>query len=145
MTLLSTLANSTFQGYTGSKGYTGSIGYTGSQGQTGPISFKTISVEEPQADENIPVFHTKDALSVTKLVSYVSGNNAQVTFSIVFTTPPSSNTTEIVVGGTIINSNDGIKQINSFNNSTIPANSFVSIITTDSNLLANWLNVTLEF
>lgn len=117
----------------------------GTQGPAGSASPKAISLQLPQSNEKIALFHTASEITFTKITSLVVGNSPSVTFSIRYGDNFSDTGTEVVTGGiTVTNTTTGL-ETTSFNNATVGAGNFVWITTSALSGTVNQLHVTLEF
>jgi hypothetical protein len=109
---------------------------------------KSITVEDPAADEDISMFFTTVAITVTQLSAVITGTTS-VTYTIRHHTDRSNAGNEVVTGGTAVSSastgdTTGIITT-SFNDETIPVDSFVWIETTALTDTPDSLNVTIEY
>lgn len=122
---------------------TGDKGDTGNTGATGSMGPKSVSLLAPTNAENITLFYTSSALTVSKISSAIRGGTS-VTFTIRYGTNRSDTGTEVVTGGTVANSTAGL-YTTSFNNASIPASRWVWLVTTAVSGVVNELAVSLEF
>lgn len=119
-------------GQTGSQGFIGAtgVGATGFIGATGPaVGVKSITIENPTASEDISWFFATDAITITELIFVITGTTS-VTTTVRHHTDRSNAGNEVVTGGTVANSTTTGNVVTSFNDATIPANSFVWVETT---------------
>ena len=117
------------------------VGPTGATGPTGP---RNISITSPGASENIALFYTTNALTISKIIHVIRGGTS-VTFTIRYNSSRAATGTEVVTGGTVANNTTTGGTITSFNNATIAAGSWVWLETTAVSGTVNELAVTLEF
>ena len=118
----------------------GPQGATGATGNTGP---RNIAILAPTASENITLFFTTQALTISKIAHVIRGGTS-VTFTVRHASTRSATGTEVVTGGTVASSTTGAT-ITSFNNASIPANSWVWITTSAVSGTVNELSVSVEF
>lgn len=118
----------------------GPQGATGATGNTGP---RNIAILAPTASENITLFFTTQALTISKIAHVIRGGTS-VTFTIRHASTRSAAGTEVVTGGTVANSTTGAT-VTSFNSASIPANSWVWVTTSAVAGTVNELSVSVEF
>jgi hypothetical protein len=106
---------------------------------------KAVTVESPGASEDITMFFTDDAITITQLNAIVRGTTPSVTWTIRHATDRSATGNEVVTGGTATTSQTTGSEVTSFNDATIPAGSWVWLETTAQTGTVNELNVTLEY
>lgn len=94
-----------------------------------PIMSKSISIETPTASDDISLFYTDEAITITKIVFVITGSTS-VTTTIRHGTDRSATGTEVVTGGTVASSTTTGNVVTSFNDATIVADSFVWLETT---------------
>ena len=136
--------NSSVVGYTGSTGYTGSAstagGYTGSSGTT----LKSITIYEPTSTENITLFFTTVALTLSKVAAVLTGSNSpSINYSIKSGSDRSSASETNVNSTTVTSTTTGTNA--TIADSTISANSWVWLETSAASGTVSSLTVTLEF
>jgi hypothetical protein len=113
-----------------------------------PSLAKSITIEDPAADEDISMFFTTAAITVTQLSAVITGTTS-VTYTIRHHTDRSNAGNEVVTSGTAVSSastgdTTGIITT-SFDDETIPADSFVWLKTTALTDTPDSLNVTIEY
>lgn len=92
---------------------------------------KSISVQSPTSTENATVFFTDVAITITKMACVLRGSaTPSVTWSVRHSTDRSATGNEVVTSGTTTTSTTTGSVVTSFNDATIPANSFVWFTTT---------------
>ena len=134
----------------------GTIRYTGSDFEgyhssswlslTKPTLSKSISVEYPTDSENISMFFTPVAITVTEMRAVVSGTLPSVTWTIKHhTNNKSSSGNEVVTSGTITTSTTTGSDVTSFDDATITTDSFVWFETTTQSGTVDELHVTLIY
>lgn len=109
-----------------------------------PNLIKGITVENPTSSENITMFFTDTAITISQITSLVQGTTPSVTFSIQHGADRSSGT-EVVTGGITETSTTTGTQTTSFDDATIPANSWVWITTNASSGTVTELSVSIEY
>jgi hypothetical protein len=128
-------------------GLTGAIaGVSSVNGLTGAVKIgRSISVYAPTTTDNITMFYTTNALTLSNIESVIRGTGTGVTFSIKYGTDRSASGTEVVTNGiNCTNTTNGLSTT-SFNNATISASSFVWMTIAGVSGNPNELSVTLEF
>jgi hypothetical protein len=113
------------QGVVGFVGSQGVVGFVGSQGSPAP---KSVSIINPTSNENIVLFYTPIAITISALWTALRGSTPSVTFTIRHASTRSAAGTELVTGGSTVTSTAGAT-ITSFNNASISAGSWVWITT----------------
>lgn len=111
---------------------------------------KHITVESPSNSEDITLFFTDEALIITKIVAVLTGSSSpSLTWTLRFHSDRSNAGTEIVTGGTTIDSNGGGtstgQSITSFNNASISANNWVWFKTTAQSGTVNKIHITIFY
>lgn len=92
---------------------------------------KSFSLESPTATENKSLFFTDVAITVNKMVAVLVGSaTPSVTWTIRHATDRSLTGNEVVTSGTTTTSTSTGSVITTFNDDTIPANSFIWFETT---------------
>lgn len=109
-----------------------------------PIMSKSVTVESPTAAEDISLFYTDDAITITKIV-FVIVWSTSVTTTIRHHTDRSNTGNEVVTGWTTANSTTTGNVVTSFNDPTVPADSFVWLETTALSGTPTSLNVTIFY
>lgn len=109
-----------------------------------PIMSKSITVESPTASEDISMFYTDDAITITKIVFVITGSTS-VTTTIRHHTDRNNAGNEVVTGGTVVNSTTTGNVVTSFNDATVPADSFIWLETTALSGTPTSVNVTIFY
>ena len=140
-------------GFTGSKGDTGfdgSVGFTGSKGDTGftgsqgSSAPKSISIMDPTSAEDITLFYTDVAITMTAVEAVLRGSGGQsVTLILRHATDRSAAGTGIIASTAVTNITTG--QAITVTSGSIPANSFVWLETTALAGTVNELHVSVFF
>lgn len=110
--------------------------------------FKGVTIERPNASEDISFFFTDDAITVVQLVVVLvpaGGPTPNLTWTLRFDTDRSAAGTEIIVGGTTTSSQTTGDVITTFSNANIPANSFVWFETTAKTGNIDNFNITIRY
>ena len=91
---------------------------------------KSASITNPTATEDVTMFYTVDAITISQITSIVRGTTPSVTFTLRHNTDRSAAGTEVVTGGiTTTNTTTGVVTT-TFNSASIPANSWIWLETT---------------
>jgi len=111
---------------------------------------KHVTIENPTNSEDITLFFTDEALVITKLAAVLSGSSTpSLTWTIRFSSDRSLTGTEVVTGGTVIDSSGGGTStgqiITSFNNASITANSWVWLKTTAQSGTTDKIHITIFY
>jgi len=122
------------------------LGWTGDFTQN-PVEFsKSVAVESPTSSEDISLFFTPDAITVSKMVAVLVGSSSpSVTWTIRHSTDRSATGNEVVTSGTTTTSVTSGSVVTSFNDATIPANSFVWLETTAQSGTVSSINISLIY
>jgi hypothetical protein len=92
---------------------------------------KSLIIENPGSNENISIFYTDVSITINKMVGVLVGSGGpSVTWSVKHSPDRSSVGNEVVTGGTTTTNVTTGDVITTFNDATIPANSFVWFTTT---------------
>lgn len=107
---------------------------------------KAVTIESPTATEDITLFFTDDAITVTQLNAVLRGSSTpSVTWTIRHSTDRNATGNEVVTSGTTTTSTTTGSVVTSFNDATIPADSWVWLETSASSGSVDELNVVVEF
>jgi hypothetical protein len=133
---------SSFNGSTGAV-----VGVSSVNGQTGAVKVgRSLSVYAPTTSDNITMFYTTNALTLTNIESVLRGSAGPgVTFSVRYGTDRSAAGTEVVTSGIKCTDTTNGLSTTSFNNGTITGSSFVWLTVSGVSGTVNELSVTLEF
>lgn len=111
-----------------------------------PYISKSISVEDPTNAEDISMFYTDEAITVSKMVAVLVGSSIpSVTWTLRHHTDRSNAGNEVVTGGTTTTSESTGGVVTSFNDATIPADSFVWLETTAQSGTVDQLHLSVFF
>lgn len=106
---------------------------------------KAITIETPTATEDITLFYTDDAITVTQLSAVSVGSTPSTTYTIRHSTDRSATGNEVVTSGSTTTSTTTGNIVTSFNDATIPADSWVWLETTATSGTVTNVNVTVEY
>lgn len=106
---------------------------------------KGITVESPGSAEDMSMFFTDTAITVTKMVAVMVGSSPSVTWTIRHSTDRNATGNQVVTGGTTTTSTTTGSTVTSFNDATIPANSFVWLETTAKSGTVTSMNITIFY
>lgn len=109
-----------------------------------PIQSKSVTIESPTSSEDISLFYTDEAITITKIVYVITGSTS-VTTTIRHHTDRSNTGNEVVTSGTTANSTTTGNVVTSFNDATVPADSFIWLETTALSGTPTSLNVTIFY
>lgn len=105
-----------------------------------------VTIETPTAAEDVSFFHSDVAITITKMVAVLVGSaTPSVTWTARQGTDRSATGTEVVTGGTTTTSVTTGSVVTSFNDATVPANSFLWIETTAQSGTVNSINITITY
>ncbi len=112
-------------------------------GAAGEFS-KSITVEDPTSSEDIALFKTKVAITVSQLTFVLRGSSSpSVTVTIRHSTDRNATGNEVVTGGTVVTDVTTGQDVTSFDDETIPAGSFIWLETTAKSGTVDELHVSL--
>lgn len=111
---------------------------------------KHVTVENPSNSEDITLFFTDEALTITKVVAVLTGSDTpSLTWTLRFHSDRSNAGTEVVTGGTTIDSSGGGtstgQSVTSFNSALISANNWVWFKTTAQSGTVNKIHLTIFY
>lgn len=108
---------------------------------------KSITVESPTATEDLTLFFTDDAITITQLNAVLPNGTAtpSVTYTIRHSTDRSAAGNEVVTSGSTVTSVTTGAEVTSFNDATIPAGSWVWMETTAQSGTVPALHVSIEY
>lgn len=106
---------------------------------------KGVTIPEPTATEDITLFFTDDAITITQLNAVVRGTSPSVTWTIRHGTDRSATGAEVVTSGTTTTSVSSGSEVTSFNDSTVPAGSWIWLETTGASGTNDELSVSIEY
>lgn len=107
---------------------------------------KSITVEDPTSSEDISIFFTNKAITVTEMRAVLVGSaTPSVTWTIRHGTDRSGTGAEVVTSGTTTTSTTTGSDVISFNDATIVADSFVWLETTAQSGTVDEINITIFY
>jgi hypothetical protein len=109
------------------------------------LQSKTKVVEAPGSSENLYFFYTDKAITVQKVAYALRGSSPSVTFDIVFHTDRSSGSPSELFGSNVVGTSTTGTTTTSFSDATIPAGSYVWIVTSAASGTINEIGITLTF
>ena len=106
-----------------------------------------ITVEDPSNSEDITIAFTEKAITITEIRAVLIGSDTpSVTWTIRHHATDRSNAgNEVVTGGTTTTSTTGGSDVTSFDDATIPADSFIWLETTAKSGTVSELHVTVVY
>jgi hypothetical protein len=115
-------------------------------GGGGGALVKAISVESPSDSENITMFYTDEAITITQINAVLRGSSSpSVTWTVRHNSDRSATGAEVVTSGTTTTSTSTGSEVTSFNDATIPGGSWVWLETTANAGDVDELNVSIEY
>lgn len=110
----------------------GNTSNTNTGDQTLTESSKSITLELPTATEDVSMFFTSEAITITKMIAVLTagGGSESVTWKVRHHTDRNNAGNAVVTAGTATTSLTTGSVVTSFNDATIPENSFVWLETT---------------
>lgn len=107
---------------------------------------KGATIESPSASEDIGLFFTEDAITISSIRAVLVGSSTpSVTWTIRHSTDRSATGNEVVTSGTTTTSTTTGSNVVSFNDATIPASSFVWFETTAQSGTVDQIELTLFY
>ncbi len=120
--------------------------FTGSEVTLSPErKSNSITLDQPTATENMTIFFTDRAITITKMAAVLTGTTPSVTWSVRFAADRSTAGTEVITGGRTTTSTTTGDIVTTFNNASIPANSFVWLTTSATSGTVNTIHVTTNY
>jgi len=105
-----------------------------------------FTMDDPGASEDIGLFFTEIAITITKMVAVLNGSSSpSLTWTIRHDPDRSASGAEAVTGGTVTTSTTTGSVVTTFNDATIPADSFVWLETTAQSGTVDQINLTLIY
>lgn len=109
---------------------------------------KSITVENPTASENIVMFYTDVAITVSNIYASIVGSGTSVTIDPQFKNyrdGTGATNVDILNSATAITSKTTAQNLTGFNDATIPANSYIVLITTGLSGTITELHLTIKY
>lgn len=110
-----------------------------------PVLSRSITIESPGSSEDLSMFFTNCAVTVTEIRAVVRGSTPSVTWTIRHGTDRSATGAEVVTGGTTTTSQSTGSDVTSFDDPTIVADSFVWVETTAQSGTVAELSITVVY
>jgi len=110
-----------------------------------PTLSKSITIEDPTATEDISIFFTNLAITITEIRAVVRGSTPSVTWTIRHGTSRSATGAEVVTGGTTTTDQSTGSDVTSFDDATIVFDSFVWLETTAQTGTVDELAITIVY
>lgn len=111
-----------------------------------PINTKAFSIESPTDAEDRSLFYTDVAITVSQMVAVLVGSSTpSVTWTIRHATDRSGAGNEVVTSGTTTTSTTSGSVVTSFNDATIPADSFIWFETSAQSGTVDELSISIDF
>ena len=105
----------------------------------------SITIEDPTSSEDLAIGFTNRAITVTEMRAVLVGSaTPSVTWTIRHSTDRSAAGNQVVTGGTATTSTTTGSDVTSFNDATIPADSFIWLETTAQSGTVGELHVTIK-
>ena len=109
-------------------------------------SGKSLTIESPVADDDISMFFTNEAITITEMRAVLIGSDTpSVTWTVRHSTDRSAAGNEVVTSGTTTTSTTTGSDVTSFNDATIPADSFVWLEVTAQSGTVTQMHLTVIF
>jgi hypothetical protein len=110
------------------------------------LKSKSVTMENPDAAEDITIFYTPVQMTVYELAAVLVGiSTPSATWTLRFASDRSDPGTEIIVGGTATTDVTTGDKITTFDNDTIPAGSWVWMETTAQGGVVSTLHITIRY
>ena len=109
------------------------------------LQSKTKVLESPGSSENAYFFYTDKAITVQKVAYALRGSSPSVTFDIVYHTDRSSGSPSELFGSNVVGTSTTGTTTTSFSDATIPAGSYVWILTSAVSGTITEIGITLTF
>jgi hypothetical protein len=106
---------------------------------------KSLTIESPTNAEDITLFYTDDAITITQINTVSRGISPSLTYTIRHASDRATTGTEVVTGGSTTTSASAGDEVTSFNDATIPAGSWIWLETTVQSGTVNETNITIEY
>lgn len=109
----------------------------------GAIGPKSVTIVNPTGTEDIMMFYVNAACTIQQITASVKGPSSQsITFDIRYGASPTGTGTSVVTGGTSVSTT---QIVTSFTNATIPANSYVRVVTSNMTGDVDELAISIDF
>lgn len=109
----------------------------------GAIGPKSVTIVNPTGTDDLMLFYVNAACTIQQITASVKGVlSPSINFDIRFAPSPSDTGTSVVTGGINVSST---QIVTSFNNATIPANSYVRVVTSSMTGDVDELAISIDF
>jgi hypothetical protein len=110
------------------------------------VQVKATAIETPTSGEDISLFYTTQSITISTIVAVLRGSSSpSVTWTIRHDPNRSATGIEVVSSGTTTTSTTNGDVVTTFNDATVPANSFVWLETTALSGTVNSLHVSIDY
>ena len=106
---------------------------------------KGITVESPTTSEDITIFFTPVAITVTELVGVCIGSSPSVTYTLHHSTDRSAAGNKVVTVGNTVTSTTTGDSVISFDDATIPTDSFIWLETSATSGTVDSIHISIEY
>lgn len=106
---------------------------------------KTITIESPTSSEDISIFFTNKAITVTEVRAITVGTSPSTTWKIYHETNRSSSGNDLIIAGTTTTSQSSGNDLTSFDDATIVADSFIWLETSAQSGTVQELSITIFY
>lgn len=111
-----------------------------------PALNKAVTIEAPTNAENVGMWYTPVAITVSSVESVLVGSSSpSVTFNIAFGSDRTSGTNVFTSGRTVTSTTTGLNSNSSFNDATIPAGSFIWVTTSAQSGTVTQIELTINY
>jgi hypothetical protein len=114
-------------------------------GEFVPTYVKTIGIETPSSSENIALFFTDDAITITQVNDVCRGTTPSVTWNIAHATTRNNGTPNELFSSDRVTTSLTGAETTTFNDATIPAGSWVWLTTSATSGTVDEFTVSLEY
>lgn len=109
----------------------------------GAIGPKSVTIVNPTGVDDLMMFYVNAACTIKQITASVKGSSSpSINFDIRFAPNPSDTGTSVVTGGTNVSQT---QIVTTFNNATIPANSYVRVVTSSLTGDVDELAISIDF
>jgi hypothetical protein len=108
----------------------------------GALGPKSVTLVNPTGSETITLFYVNSAATVQQITASVKGSSPSINFDVFYAPTPAASGTSLVTGGVTVTDTS---ITTSFSNATIPANSYVRLVTSAKSGTVDELSISLDF
>ena len=112
---------------------------------TADVETKAITIEDPTNAENVSMFFTDVAITITQVNDVVQGTTPSLTWDIVHATTRNNGTPNELFGTDRVTTSESGAETTSFTDATIPAGSWVWFVSSAQSGTTDEFNVTIEY